>query len=167
MPSTRSKISDFRGGAATHASASNLCRPGRSHCALDAEDQRNVEEKPRLRLTVPLTARDRGSERGTTVAVFSGLPLFFIENFADLSCEGLGSEELLNEWCIRAPPRRVGPVRAHSFRAPPCRSTSGGSVFVEQLTNLSHQPVRSKRFLKERYPFGEHTVMNCGLFCVA
>ena len=79
-----------------------------------------LQEKPRLRLTVPLTARDRRSEHGTTVAVFSGLLLFFIE-----------------------------------------------SVFVEQLTNLSHQPVWSKRFLKERYPFGEHAVMNGGLFCVA
>ena len=167
MPSTRSKISGSRGGAAIHASASNLCRPASSHCALDAADRRNFEEKPRLRLTVPLTARDSRCERGTTVAVFSGLPLFFIENFADLSCEGLGSEVLLNEWCIRAPPRRVGPVRAHSFRASLCRSTSGGSVFVEQLTNLSHQSVWSKRFLKERYSFGEHAVMNGGLFCVA
>src|SRR5438552_2421457 len=41
------------------------------------------------------------------------------------------------------------------------------SVLVEQLTNLSHQPVRSKWFLKECYSFGEHAVMNCGLFCVA
>ncbi len=52
------------------------------------------------------------------------------------------------------------------FQAPDRRAMSL-SVLVEQLTNLSRQPVRSKRFLKERYPFGEDAVMNCGLFCVA
>jgi hypothetical protein len=42
------------------------------------------------------------------------------------------------------------------------------SMFIgKQLTDPSRQKVRSKRFLKELYPFGEHAVMDCGLLCVA